>query len=83
MGRAYAGILGPVAFLTVLAREFLSSAGMSTKLYHAWIALVVFAVLGSIIGHLAGKIVEDSVQAEISAEMAATQAQSAAGKGHA
>ena len=43
----------------MLAREFSSGAGTSTKLFHAWLALVVFAILGSIIGYLAGRIVED------------------------
>lgn len=76
MSRAYAGILGPVAFLTVLAREFSSSAGASTMLFHAWLALVAFAVLGSIIGHLAGRLVEDSVRAQMAAEVATLEAQS-------
>lgn len=77
MSRAYGGILGPLALITVLTREFSSSAGASTKLFHAWLALVVFAVLGSIIGYLAGRIVEDSVRAQISAEMAIAESQPA------
>jgi hypothetical protein len=70
VGRAYAGILGPVALVTVLAREWFSGGGASTKLFHAWLALVAFSALGGIIGYLAGRLVDDSVGAQISAEMA-------------
>ncbi|MBX7073747.1 MAG: hypothetical protein K1X71_11425 [Pirellulales bacterium] len=43
-------------------------------LLHAWLSLVVFALLGSIIGFLAGRIVEDSVRTEMLAEKAALAA---------
>lgn len=76
MGRAYAGILGPLAFATMLAREFPTTAATSTKLGHAWLALVVFTVLGSIIGWVAGRIIDDSVRAQISSELAAAEGKS-------
>lgn len=75
MGRAYAGFLGPLAFLTLLAREFAASGDVSTMLLHAWCALVSFAVLGGLIGWLGGRIVEDSVRAQINNELAALEKQ--------
>jgi len=74
VGRAYAGVLGPLAMATMLAREASSSGNASTMLLHAWLSLVVFALLGSIIGFLAGRIVEDSVRTEMLAEKAALAA---------
>lgn len=75
VGRAYAGVLGPLAFITMLARECTTTAATSTKLVHAWVALVLFAVLGSIIGWVAGRIIEDSARAQIFTELAAAEAE--------
>lgn len=70
MERAYAGILGPLAFVTMLARNWFAESAPSTKLAQAWLALVAFAVLGFIIGWIAARIVEDSLRAQILAELA-------------
>jgi hypothetical protein len=69
VNRAYAGYLGPLAFLTTIARECVTAGNVSTKLLHAWCALLIFAVLGALIGWLGGRIVADSVRAQIVAEM--------------
>ena len=73
MGRAYAAFLGPLAFLTVIARECFTVGDVSMKLLHAWCALLVFAVLGLLLGWLGERIVADSVRTQIQAEMEASE----------
>jgi hypothetical protein len=75
VGRSYAGVLGPVAFLTMIARGVLGGGGSQTTLLHAWIALLLFASLGHVIGRLASWIVQESVQDKVAAELAAHEAQ--------
>ncbi len=77
MGGSYAGILGPIAFLTALARGWLNAESVEAILLVAWLNLLVFAAVGYVIGRIAGWIVEDSVRAEITAELEAQEAQPA------
>ena len=58
MARTYAGILGPLAFLTVLARGLFGGGGTEAVLYHAWASLLAFAALGCAIGWFAEQTVE-------------------------
>jgi hypothetical protein len=81
VGRSYAGVLGPVAFVTMIARGLLGGGGSQTTLLHAWIALLSFAMLGYVIGRLAGLIVQESVQGKVAAELAAHDAQPQAASG--
>ena len=71
MGRAYAGVLGPLAFLTVLVRSLLRSVAVETTVWQAVAALFVFAAIGALIGQIAGWIVDDSVRGRLAAEIAA------------
>ena len=71
MARTYAGILGPLAFFTVLARGILGGGGSETVLFDAWCSLLVFAVLGCVIGWFAERTVDESVNGRIAAELAA------------
>ena len=71
MGRSYAGILGPIAFCSVLVQGFFNGAVTESILFRAWMGLVVFAAIGYVSGRLAGWIVEDSVRARVTAEVAA------------
>jgi hypothetical protein len=73
VGRAYAGILGPLAFLAVLARGWKNHGGVETTLLSAWQALLAFAALGLLLGWLAGWIVDDSVRSRVAAELAASE----------
>jgi hypothetical protein len=75
VGRSYAGVLGPVAFVTMIARGVLGGGGSQTTLLHAWVALLLFASLGHVIGALASWIVQESVQDQVAAELAAHEAQ--------
>ena len=70
MGRAYAGVLGPLAFVTVIAQGLIHSASAEETLWRAALALGVFAVIGCIAGQIAGRIVEDAVRGRLTAEMA-------------
>ena len=71
MARTYAGVFGPLAFLTSLARGLMHGGSTESVLMTAWCNLLVFAAIGCVIGWLAERIVEDSVRGRISAELAA------------
>lgn len=70
MGRAFAGILGPLALVTVIARGLLHGAAVEATLTTGWLVLIAFAAIGYVIGELAGWTVDDSVRARFTAEMA-------------
>jgi hypothetical protein len=74
----YAGILGPLAFFTVIARGLLRAGDVQATLLTASISLFGFALLGYIAGQLAGWIVFDSVRAKVAAEITALQNEQAA-----
>ena len=71
MGRAYAGVMGPLAFLTVLVRCLLRSVSVETMVWQAIAGLFLFAAIGGLIGQLAGWIVDDSVRGRLAEEIAA------------
>jgi hypothetical protein len=69
MGRAYAGILGPLAMAVVICRGWLDSGGVEGTLAQAVTCLALFAVVGAIFGHLAQSTVDESVRAKLQAEL--------------
>jgi hypothetical protein len=71
MGRAYAGVLGTLAFLTVLVRCVARSVPVEATIGQAITCLIIFAVIGSVVGQLAGWMVDDSVRSQLMSEMAA------------
>ncbi len=71
MGRAYAGILGPLAFGLVCARGVLAAGGAEATLLAAMAALFVFAGIGYLAGQLADYLVRESVRTQFQAAMAA------------
>ena len=73
MAHIYAGILGPLAFVTSLARGAIHGGGVEGVLWTAWAGLLAFAAVGYIVGWVAERIVEDSVRGSISARLAADQ----------
>lgn len=75
MGRAFASILGPLAFALAIARGVLESAGVEGTLLAASAALFVFAALGYITGQTADYLVSDSVRTQFSAAMASWEKQ--------
>ena len=70
MARTYAGILGPLAFLTSLAHGFIHTQSTETMLLGGWCSLWVFAAAGYVLGWVAERTVEQSVQASIEADLA-------------
>lgn len=73
MARIYAGILGPVAFLTVLARGLLLGGEDQSIVFQAWCALWCFAVAGYVVGRIAERTIEQSVHDRITREIATKQ----------
>jgi hypothetical protein len=69
MGRAYAGILGPLAMAVVICRGWLVAGGVEGTLTQAIMCLALFAVMGAILGHLAQTTVDESVRAKLQAEL--------------
>ena len=80
MGRSYAGILGPLAFVTEIARGVLRSAGNESTVTTAVAALFVFAAIGFVLGELAGWIVNDAVRSRLAMEIAAAKPKTTASK---
>lgn len=74
MGRAYAGILGPLAFAAALFRGLGRGWPMESVLLTAWLALVAMAAVGLVAGRLAAWIIDESVRGRMLAEMAAREA---------
>ena len=69
MGRTYAGILGPLAFATVLFRGLILGEGAEPTLKLAMICLFAFAILGLVIGRVAEATVLESVKARFDGEL--------------
>lgn len=69
MGRAYAGILGPLAMAVVICRGTLASGGVEGTLIEAVASLGLFAVIGAILGHLAQTTVDESVRAQLQSQL--------------
>lgn len=80
MAHVYAGILGPLAFLTCVARGIVHGGGTESVLWTAWCSLLVFAAVGYVIGWVAGQTVEESVRGRIQAEEPAEASQPPGGK---
>jgi hypothetical protein len=70
MGRAYAGILGPLAMAVVICRGWLVAGGVEGTLTQAATCLVLFAAIGAILGHLAQFTVDESVRVKLQAQLA-------------
>ena len=77
MARIYAGILGPLAFLTTLSRGVLHDGATDSILFSAWCALLAFSAVGYVVGRIAEQTVEESVRRRVAVELAAQEAQQA------
>lgn len=69
MGRNYAGILGLLAFVTVVARGVLHASSASSTIPLAAALMFVFAALGFVLGSIAESAVTDALKARFTAEM--------------
>ena len=70
MGRAYAGILGSLAFALAIARGAVAGSGVEGTLLAASAATFVFAAIGYVIGQTADYLVTDSVRTQFQKAMA-------------
>ncbi len=73
MAQIYAGILGPLAFVTAIVRGMIHGGGADEVLPGAWCCLLLFAVAGAILGLVGEWVVEDAVRTKIRAELAAQE----------
>lgn len=80
MGRAYAGILGTIAFATIVVRALVARGGVEDALWMATLALISGAAVGFICGAIAELFVRDSVRAIIADQLQQVQPQTAAAK---
>ena len=71
MAETSCGILGIVAFLTTLVRGWIHGRDAESILVAAWLALMLFSIIGIFIGSTAEKIVEDAVKGRLAAELTA------------
>ena len=73
MARNYAGFLGLVAFVATVAQGIIHGAGTQSTLFHAWLSLLVFVVIGYILGAIAAWVVDDAIASRVNAELAAAR----------
>ena len=66
----YAGVLGPLALVTVILRGVLKSGSPQETMLAATICLMAFAAVGYVVGQLAERVVEESVRGRLAAELA-------------
>jgi len=69
MARIYAGILGLLAYATVMARGLVHAGPSSQTIWNAAVAMFGFAAIGYAIGRTAQWIVDDSVRGRLTSEM--------------
>ena len=80
MGRTYGGVLGLVAFMTVLARNMIDGDTAVGTMRMATICLFAFAVLGFVAGQIADMVVHDLVRVRFEEEMRSRQQEANADK---
>ncbi len=74
MGRTYAGILGPLAFTTILGRSLIGTSSVESTMMLATICLFLFAGIGYLVGQVADSIVLEAVRTNFDRELAAREA---------
>ena len=75
MSRTYAGVLGPVAFCTVVARGLIAGGEFESTMLLASISLFAFAAIGFVVGSIAETTILHSVIARCNAELEALEAE--------
>lgn len=69
MGRTYGGILGLVAFATVIGRGMVALSSIESVILFACVVMFLFGGLGWIVGNIAARIVDESVRQKVNAEL--------------
>jgi hypothetical protein len=70
MARIYAGILGLLAFATVVARGLVHAGSASETIRQASMVMFVFTAVGYAVGRVAQWTVDDSVRGRLAGEIA-------------
>jgi hypothetical protein len=73
MGSSYAGILGPIAFVSMLARGIVGGSSTDSVLLSSTVCLIAFAAIGYVIGRLADQTVLESVKQRFDREIKARE----------
>jgi hypothetical protein len=69
VARQYAGILGLLAFVTVVVRGIAGGSGPQATMMTAILSMFAFAAIGCIAGTIAEGVVRDAIQAKMLAEV--------------
>jgi hypothetical protein len=80
MGRSYAGVLGPISFVIVIARSMIDGGHAGSAIIHATIALFAFAAIGYVIGVVAERTVIEAVQMKFRKQWQANEAGNGKGR---
>jgi hypothetical protein len=80
MGRAYAAVLGPLAFAMIVAKGLLTGASVEGTCAAASAGLFLFAAAGYVIGQGAELLVNESVRRQFQAAMEQWDAKHASDK---
>lgn len=70
MGRKYGGVLGLIAFTTILARGVLRQSDAESTFLTASLCLMALAAVGCVVGNLAAWVVDESVRTKLADELA-------------
>ena len=74
MGQTYAGILGPLAFITILTRSVINNSSVESTMMIATVCLFLFAAIGFLVGQVADSIVLEAGKTNFDRDLAAQQA---------
>ncbi len=80
MARQFAGVMGLLAFASVMCRAMLAQDGLMESAAAACGCLAAYAVAGAIVGRLAQFIVDESVRSQLLADIQAKTTTAAGGK---
>ena len=73
MAHSYGGVLGIIAFVTMLVRGLLNGNTSFELLFTATLFLFAFAVVGFVLGSIAAQTVKESVKLQLNTELDALQ----------
>lgn len=80
MGRIYAGVLGPLAFVVIVVLGLLHGSDAEKTMLAGCCLMFVFAAIGFVIGQLAEWMIEDAVRSRLRGELAAQQVARSSGR---
>ena len=73
MNRAYAGVMGPLAYAAVVAQGVVTQGSLVATLQTACLCLFGFAALGYLIGQIADRAITESVRFQLLTDLKARE----------